>query len=361
MGVIELMLMNPFAMKDGKMICIADLSTTERGLKCNCKCVACEAPLIARMGNVNEHHFAHSQKLCDEGQAYIQGMYQLAKEILETSKYITLPGLKIAYRHSISPQITLENISHHIRLIPADTLEEDQVQYILLFEQMTIPITETYIKYKHNKNIEALIVTSNKKELAIKIALPPTVCKDYKSKPVKGLSTLEIDFMNKEYELNILTRKEFSQMIVTDVLYKSWISNLKVTKVYDHIIEENDRFIETYKKKQEEKRAKRKAWEEDQRKIRQQELKTQLLMKPKAGIPVFSSSIESLVPRKEQIEKGYEEIVDKFDKESTEIIRDSFGNRWVYCILCHRIKHVDEMGMYGGMKPNIGKCNACFR
>ena len=142
------MLKNPFAIREGKMICIADLSTNERGLKCNCKCVACEAPLIARMGNVNEHHFAHSEKLCAEGQAYIQGMYQLAKEILDTSKCIILLGLKMVYLHSISPQITLENISHHIRLIPTDALEEDHVQYILLFNQMTIPITETYIKYR---------------------------------------------------------------------------------------------------------------------------------------------------------------------------------------------------------------------
>lgn len=254
-------------------------------------------------------------------------MYQLAKEILDTSECITLPSLKIAYQHSISPQITLENISHHIRLVPAKTLEEDNVQYILLFDQMTIPITETYIKYKHNKNIEALIVKSNKKELAIKIALPPTVCKDYKSKPVKNLSTLEIDFMDEEYELNTLTKDEVSKIIVTDVSYKSWISNLKVTKVYDHIIKENDRFIEIYNKQQEELRAKRKIWEEEQRKIRQQELKTQLLMKPKAVMPVYSPPVTSLVPREEQIKRGYEEIVEKFDKESTEIISDSFGNR----------------------------------
>ena len=89
----------------------------------------------------------------------------------------------------------------------------------------------------------------------------------------------------------------------------------------------------------------RKIWEEEQRKIRQQELKTQLLMKPKVVMPVYSSPETSLVPREEQIERGYEEIIEKFDKESTEIISDSFGNRWVYCILCHKIKHVDEMGM----------------
>ncbi len=355
------MLKNPFAMREGKMICIADLSISERGLKCNCKCVACEAPLIARMGNTNEHHFAHSEKLCDEGQAYIQGMYQLAKEILDTSKYITLPCLKIAYRHSISPQITLENISHYIRLITTDTLEEEQSQYILLFDQITIPIAETYIKYKHGKNIEALIVKSNAKELAIKIALPPTVCKDYKSKPVNGLSTLEIDFMDEDYELNTLTREELSQIIVTDVAYKSWISNLKVERVYEHIIKENNRFAEEYNKKQEEIRAKRRIWEEEQRKISQQEIEKRALLKHNTVIPVYSSSINSCISTEEQIEKGYEEIVEKFDKESTEIIRDSFGNRWIYCILCNEIKHVDEMGVYGGMKPNIGKCNECFR
>ena len=83
------------------------------------------------MGNVNDHHFAHSQKLCNEEQAYIQGMYQLAKEILDTLKYITLPGLKIVYRHSVSPQIILENISRYINLMPTDTQKAEYTQYIL--------------------------------------------------------------------------------------------------------------------------------------------------------------------------------------------------------------------------------------
>ena len=355
------MLKNPFAMRDGKMICIADLSINERGLKCNCNCVACEAPLIARMGNINEHHFAHSEKLCDEGQAYIQGMYQLAKDILDNAGYITLPGIKVAYQHSISPPIDADNISHYISLLAPDAEEGEHIQYIPLFNKITIPITETYIKYKHNKNIEGLIVKSDTKELAIKIALPPTVCKDYKSKQVKDLSTIEIDFMNEDYELNTLRREEIAQMIISDISYKSWISNLKVANIYPQIIEENDRFIDEYNRKQEEIKARRRAWQEKQVEISKQELKERLLMKSKTIVPVLSTPAKLRVTRKEQIAKGYKEIVERFDKDSIEIIRDSFGNRWVYCTLCHRIKHVDERGIYGGAKPNIGKCNECFR
>ena len=116
------------------------------------------------------------------GQAYIQGMCQLAKEILDTTRYIILPGIKVAYQYSILPPINADNIPHYISLLTPDAKEGEHIQYIPLFNKTTIPITETYIKYKNNNNIEALIVKSDAKELAIKIVLPPTVCKEYKSK-----------------------------------------------------------------------------------------------------------------------------------------------------------------------------------
>ncbi len=39
---------------------LVHVSQVPRGLSCDCRCVECEEPLIARQGSVREHHFAHA-------------------------------------------------------------------------------------------------------------------------------------------------------------------------------------------------------------------------------------------------------------------------------------------------------------
>ncbi len=57
-------------------------------------------------------------------------------------------------------------------------------------------------------------------------------------------------------------------------------------------------------------------------------------------------------------QEGYEEVVSGsfFDKQ--EIVRDSFGYRWLICSSCRQIKREDEMASY---RNNIGLCRECSR
>jgi len=75
-------LRNPFAVRDDNIILIEDLSAAERGLKCQCKCPACDGDFIARMSDVKAHHFAHSKDACDEVLAYTIGLYMLIQQVL---------------------------------------------------------------------------------------------------------------------------------------------------------------------------------------------------------------------------------------------------------------------------------------
>lgn len=75
-----------------KLILISELDrNTQRGLKCQCECVNCGTQLIARMGNINVHHFAHRNsdtytKHCDE-----TAIHLLTKEIIIRRKMVFLP------------------------------------------------------------------------------------------------------------------------------------------------------------------------------------------------------------------------------------------------------------------------------
>ena len=44
-------------LNEGELVSIADV---ESGLKCNCTCTKCGEPLVAKKGEVKDHHFAHS-------------------------------------------------------------------------------------------------------------------------------------------------------------------------------------------------------------------------------------------------------------------------------------------------------------
>ncbi len=59
--------------------------------------------------------------------------------------------------------------------------------------------------------------------------------------------------------------------------------------------------------------------------------------------------------------KRYNEVKDSFVQQETPI-RDSSGQRWVQCELCHEIKESKEFSSYGGMHHvNLGKCSMCSR
>ena len=67
----------------GNIVLIDDLSENQRGLKCNCVCPECKTDLVAKMGQVTAHHFAHHKgdetKSCQETALHLLGKYVLSK------------------------------------------------------------------------------------------------------------------------------------------------------------------------------------------------------------------------------------------------------------------------------------------
>ena len=59
--------------------------------------------------------------------------------------------------------------------------------------------------------------------------------------------------------------------------------------------------------------------------------------------------------------RRYNEVKDKFVQQE-EPIKDSSGQRWVQCELCHKIKEDTEFSSYGGRHHvNLGTCTKCSR
>jgi hypothetical protein len=77
-----------FALKDNVLVSIANVA---RGLACECVCPACNGPLIAKKGQVNQHHFAHhNADNCGKGVETV--IHMLAKEAIVKHRVVLLPG-----------------------------------------------------------------------------------------------------------------------------------------------------------------------------------------------------------------------------------------------------------------------------
>ncbi len=81
----------PYGWRDGNLVGINDV---ERGVACGCICPACRAPLVAKKGNRNVHHFSHFQGVeCTGGPETI--LHLLGKKLLQQAGFLTLPPVKL--------------------------------------------------------------------------------------------------------------------------------------------------------------------------------------------------------------------------------------------------------------------------
>lgn len=98
---------------DGRLYHIDD-KCVKKGLKCDCMCPKCHTPLIARRGDVNEHHFAHVNGDKCPG-ARMSALHKLAQQILATEKRVMLPQYSKTYvlhpaKLQVFDDITLEEV-----------------------------------------------------------------------------------------------------------------------------------------------------------------------------------------------------------------------------------------------------------
>jgi hypothetical protein len=79
---------------------LIDISSVPSGMKCNCECPSCGMKLIARKGDVNEHHFAHKEEattFCEY--SYWVSVRDMSMQIIQKSSYINLHRYNLENLH----------------------------------------------------------------------------------------------------------------------------------------------------------------------------------------------------------------------------------------------------------------------
>ncbi len=103
---------NPYGLKDGKIVLASQVPS---GLECGCVCPICDGPFQAHQGDQKVDYFAHYRG-ADCEHAYETALHILAKEILEETKQIFLPRLRILPTRALWKAGTIANFRD---IIPA--------------------------------------------------------------------------------------------------------------------------------------------------------------------------------------------------------------------------------------------------
>ena len=174
------------------------VTEVERGLACDCRCAVCGEPVIARQGDVREHHFAHSSNEQPCSSSYESDLHRFAKQVIIEAHGLVVPVNKAAAR--------------------ALGLADDEGPRIFL--------ACTGVKEEvgvGNRRPDLLAATAAGASVAIEIAYSSFCdvqkCQDYEA---MRLPALEID-------LQVFTPTEFDvarvkRALLEDVTCKSWLS-----------------------------------------------------------------------------------------------------------------------------------------
>ena len=374
---------NPFALRDGKIIVISDLTLAERGLKCGAVCPECKGEFKAKMGEVKAHHFAHTKDACDETAAFIKSLLLFVKQMIEDEAAFYAPALKLVYRMT-NYEFDREDIGEYVRIVTDDQdLDFGKHKMVVCDEsKFRVDINGVEMILDGKGRAEALIVKVKNREnrLAVRV-WPPRLCKSEIPRPFGDLPTLvcdarEIDFYDAPSEQIIAHLKEHKIW--------HWIQNPKVKIGYDRIYRRNQNFWKDLLKKEAEEKAKKEELRQQQAREMERQQKqpsqresnenknmAQPLSVPTVSTPEQNKKIVNLPRPLSPAEKqklGYEQVKNMdFDKQpetfdASDLIFDSFGKRWVKCVICGGIKLSAEFWTYGGGEKgswNRGQCNQC--
>lgn len=203
----------PFGLRGEKLIHISELTKEERGNKCNCICPKCKNPLIARMGDIKIHHFAHKTEDCKGGLE--TALHLFAKEVLERRMELVIPKGTIPFSEKITRLEDFKNVSPLMdkkEIFPAQRLKFDSVE----IEKKVANIIPDIVVYQGKTPLFIEIVVTN----------PVNPLKQMKIEEL-NISTLQINIGIYVENFNEFSKEEIERLIIEETKNKTWVHKCK--------------------------------------------------------------------------------------------------------------------------------------
>jgi len=179
---------------------VRHVSQVERGLKCACRCPACDRLLIAKKGKVQIHHFAHHSGGVPCDRVAETNAHLWAKEVLESEKAITIPAVVVehdGHREVIRNARVYRFASARLErrldtIVPDVILETDDGTQLIVEVYVTHACDEIKIEKLRTENLSAIEIdlrqfrTSTDRE-AVERALLSTARREWLHNAKSGL------------------------------------------------------------------------------------------------------------------------------------------------------------------------------
>ena len=211
-----------FALKEesNQVVHISEMVEKDRGKACECICLCCGRPLVAKLGRGKKTaHFAHlaeeGRTTCSADAANESGLHKIAKEIVCKSEYIWLPPVTISEQND--PDRNVEDYKQQEPLLLGE-------KFKLHYQNAKTEVPFDGFKpdvciFRERKNILVEIAVTHyvdaEKYSKIKMAQMPTVeiniadfIKDYKAEETESINDFE---------------KKLKDALIGDVKNKTWI------------------------------------------------------------------------------------------------------------------------------------------
>lgn len=235
-----------YGLRDDKIVYIGDLTKEEKGLDCNCVCPNCKVPLVAKLGDRKQHHFAHDRDSnCKIEYAQQTALHLMAKEIIEEEKEVLFPEFRI-YPENVGIWDRYDRLAHY----------SCTKNIIVHFDSVELEKEIPDINI-----IPDVIVKKGEDVCLIEIKVTHSVDEEKKRKVDKrGLPMLEIDLS--DYR-DVLDKKILADILKNNINNKKWISNPRVFEKHKEIARNHfQEKIEKIKQKQE---ALEREWKEEEK------------------------------------------------------------------------------------------------
>lgn len=269
-----------FALKEesNQVVHISEMVEKDRGKACECICLCCGRPLVAKLGRGKKAaHFAHlaeeGRTTCSADEANESGLHKIAKEIVCKSEYICLPQVTISEQND--PDRNME-----------DYKQQEPLQYGKKIE-LHYQNAKTEVPFEGFKP-DVCILFQKQKKLLIEIAVTHYVdAEKYSKIKMAQMPTVEIniadfikDYKAEETESINDFEKKLKNAIIDNTENKTWIYHPSENEGIQKLCERNRELEKEFQqnririlKEQEERKKReeqREIWIQEQQRRREQ-------------------------------------------------------------------------------------------
>ncbi|UTA49446.1 competence protein CoiA [Simiduia sp. 21SJ11W-1] len=188
------------------------VSDALNGLKCECVCIDCEAPVVAHQGQKKAWHFVHASNTACQGESVL---HKVAKKVLLRAQ---VDQLKIALPN-LHQEITENDLMQEPLVV---TMGHSDLEEPVEFAEEEVPLPKSLIA-------DAVIQTKIYKELAVEIHVTNPKSEDDIQKYVAlELPCIEIDLSEMSWEF---TWAEIERWVLRSAPRK-WLNKPKIDMAY---------------------------------------------------------------------------------------------------------------------------------